>query len=144
MIELATGASLHIPVKGESKGKMPELFERLDNKKNKELRVLGDFISIFCRENHRTEIKEVFSTKNARLHLVLDNKKLVLCQNCRKLMNHGIAKLLLCPYDPKPMCKKCKTHCYTPGYRERIGEVMRFSGLYLIKRGRLDLMIHYL
>ena len=144
MIELATGASLHIPARGESKGKMPELFERLDNKKNKDVRVLSDFISIFCRENHRTEIKKVFPIKNARLHLVLGNKKLVLCQNCRKLMNHSIAKLLLCPYHPKPMCKKCKTHCYAPGYRERIGEVMRFSGLYLIKRGRLDLMIHYL
>jgi hypothetical protein len=69
--ELATGASLHIPARGESKGKMPELFERLDNKKNKELRVLSDFISIFCRENHRTEIKKVFPIKDTRLHLDL-------------------------------------------------------------------------
>ena len=137
-------ASLHVPTRGGSKGKTPELFERLDDKKNKDLRVLSDFISIFCQENHRTEVKEAFPIKNARLHLVLGNKKLVLCQNCRKLMNHSIAKLLLCPYDPKPMCKKCKTHCYAPGYREKIREVMRFSGLYLIKRGRLDLMIHYL
>ncbi len=97
------------PARGESKGKMPELFEKLANQKNKDLRVLSDFISIFCRENHRTEVKGVFPIKNARLHLVLGNKKLILCQNCRKLMNHGIAKLLLCPYDPKPMHKKCKT-----------------------------------
>ena len=42
-----------------------------------------------------------------------------------------------------PMCKKCETHCYAPGYRERIREVMRFSGLYMVKHGRLDLMFHY-
>ena len=123
---------------------MSKLFDRLNNKKEKDLRVLTDFISIFCRENHRGKAKGVFLIKDARLRHSLGNKGLVLCRDCRKLLNHGIAKLLLCPYDPKPMCKKCETHCYAPGYRERIREVMRFSGLYLVKHGRLDLMFHYL
>jgi len=122
---------------------MPKIFERLDKKKDKDIRVLANFISIFCRENHQLETKNVFSIKDARLHNSLGNKDLVLCQDCRKLLSHGIAKLLLCPYDPKPMCKKCETHCYAPGYRERVREVMRFSGLYLVKHGRLDLMVHY-
>ena len=104
LAELTTGASLQIPVKEENRRKMPELFERRDKKKNKNLRVLSDFISIFCRENHRAEVKE------AQLHLVLGGKKLTLCSECRKLLNHSITKLLLCPYDPKPMCKKCKTN----------------------------------
>ncbi len=123
---------------------MPKIFGRLDTKKNKDIRVLGNFISIFCRENHRAEIKDILHIKDAGLRKSLGSKDLLLCQDCRRLLNHGIAKLLLCPYDPKPMCKKCETHCYAPGYRERIREVMRFSGLYLVKHGRLDLMIHYL
>ncbi len=123
---------------------MPKIFDRLDGKKSKDIRVLSNFISIFCRENHQAEAKGVFPIKDTRLLHSLDDKDLVLCQDCRKLLEHGIAKLLLCPYDPKPMCKKCVTHCYAPGYRERVREVMRFSGLYLIKHGRLDLMIHYL
>jgi len=122
---------------------MPKIFEGLDKKKDKDIRVLANFISIFCRENHQLETKNVFSIKDARLHNSLGNKDLVLCQDCRKLLSHGIAKLLLCPYDPKPTCKKCETHCYAPGYRERVREVMRFSGLYLVKHGRLDLMVHY-
>ncbi len=122
---------------------MPKIFERLDSKKNKDIRVLADFISIFCRENHRTEAKNAFSVKDDRLRRTLSNKKLLLCPDCSKLFNHGIAKLLLCPYDPKPMCKKCPTHCYAPGYREKVREVMKFSGLYLVKHGRLDLMVHY-
>ena len=44
----------------------------------------------------------------------------------------------------KPMCKKCSTHCYAPSYQEKIREVMKFSGLYLIRHGRLDLLAHYL
>jgi len=123
---------------------MPKIFDRLDAKKERDIRVLADFISIFCRENHRAEPKDTFPIKDARLHHSLEDKDLVLCQDCCKLLNHGIAKLLLCPYDPKPTCKKCETHCYAPGYREKIREVMRFSGPYLVKRGRLDLLVRHL
>ena len=123
---------------------MAEIFDKLDSKKSRDIRVLVNFISIFCRENHRTAMKEAFPIRNERLRPILGGNDLLLCQDCSKLLNHGIAKLLLCPYDPKPMCKKCETHCYAPDYREAIREVMRFSGLYLVKRGRLDLMIHYL
>lgn len=122
---------------------MPDLYEKLDRKKSKDIRVLADFASIFCRENHREEPKSVFPVKNASLRQCLDKKEIAVCLDCRKLLQHGIAKLLQCPYDPKPMCKKCETHCYAPGYRERMREVMRFSGLYMVKHGRLDLMIHY-
>ncbi len=123
---------------------MPKILDRLDKKKDKDIRVLGDFISIFCRENHQAEAKGVFPIKDVRLRHSLGNKDLVLCHNCQKLLNHGITKLLLCPYDPKPMCKKCQTHCYAPSYREKVREVMKFSGLYLVKHGRLDLMFHYI
>ncbi len=123
---------------------MPRLFERLSDKKDKDIRVLANFVYIYCRENHRAEVRDTFPIKDDRLRRVLGDKDLVLCRDCAKLLNHGIAKLLLCPYDPKPMCKKCETHCYAPGYRERIREVMKFSGIYLIKHGRIDLILHYL
>ncbi len=123
---------------------MPDLFERLDDKKRKDIKVLSQFIAIYCREHHRTEVRDAFPIKDGRLRSSLGHKDLILCKDCSKLLHHGIAKLLLCTYDPKPTCKKCKTHCYAPGYREKIREVMRFSGLYLVKRGRLDLMVHYL
>lgn len=122
---------------------MPEIFARLDKKKVKDIKVLANFVSIFCRENHRQEAKALFLINDERLRRSLNGQRLILCQNCRRLLSHGIAKLLLCPYDPKPMCKKCETHCYAPGYREKMREVMRFSGLYLVKHGRLDLMVHY-
>jgi hypothetical protein len=42
------------------------------------------------------------------------------------------------------VCKHCKIHCYRPDYREKVREIMRYSGKALIKRGRLDLVCHYL
>ena len=121
-----------------------KIFEKLDQKKSRDIKVLANFVAIFCRENHRAEAKDIFRAADDRLVAVLGNKNLLLCEDCRKLLNHGIVKLLLCPYDPKPMCKKCPAHCYAPGYREKVREVMKFSGLYLVKHGRLDLMVHYL
>ena len=123
---------------------MSKILERLDDKKTKDIRVMRNFIAIFCRENHQMEKKDVFPVEDARLRQSLGDEELVLCQDCSRLLNHGIAKLLLCPYDPKPMCKKCATHCYAPGYREKMRQVMRFSGKYMIKHGRLDLLFHYL
>ena len=122
---------------------MPTLFDRLTRKKEKDLIVLGDFVSIFCRENHQDDDKTIFPIKDDRLRPIFGRKEMIFCPDCQKLLNHGIAKLLQCPYDPKPMCKKCRTHCYAPGYREMVREVMRFSGLYLVKHGRFDLMFHY-
>ncbi|UCG83069.1 MAG: nitrous oxide-stimulated promoter family protein [Dehalococcoidia bacterium] len=116
----------------------------MDRKKAKDLKVLADFIGVYCREHHREETKAPFAVKDERLLRVLGDRNLELCHDCSRLLNHGTAKLLLCPYDPKPACRKCETHCYAPGYREKIRQVMRFSGPYMVKRGRLDMMLHYL
>ena len=122
---------------------MTRLFEKLTTKKTKEIRILRDFISVFCQEKHPGRNKGVFSIKDARLRQSIGNRELQLCQDCQKLLHHGIAKLLMCPYDPKPTCKKCQTHCYAPGYRDKIRQVMKFSGMYLIKHGRVNLIMHY-
>jgi hypothetical protein len=121
---------------------MGSLFERLSEKKRKDVRVLADFVRIFCREQHRDGTRAPFEIKDKRLREELAN--LELCVDCTRLLEHGVAKLSLCPYEPKPTCRKCASHCYAPGYREKVKKVMRFSGMYLVKRGRLDILLHYL
>ncbi len=128
----------------QAERRMSGIFDRLDNKKRKDTGVLANFIYIYCRQKHRAASKDAFTTGDERLRKSLGNKDLVLCHECRKLLNHSIAKLVLCPYDPNPACRKCPTYCYAPDYRERIGQVMRFSRMYLIRRGRMDLILRYL
>jgi hypothetical protein len=65
------------------------------------------------------------------------------CQSCRELLIYAEERLARCPYDPKPKCKHCPTHCYKPAMRVRIREVMKFSGMYHIRRGRVDWLIRY-
>jgi hypothetical protein len=121
---------------------MPSLYNRLTPKNKKDIRVLANFIDIYCRENHKETEKHAFHISDEDLQAGLQD--LNLCSDCSRLLEHGIAKLTLCRYEPKPSCRRCKTHCYAPGYRERVRVVMRFSGTYLIKHGRFDLLLHFL
>jgi hypothetical protein len=123
---------------------MSRLFDGLSGRQRKDIGVLADFISIYCRHHHPTASREPVTFQDERLSRVLEGKELKLCPQCDKLLGHGTAKLVLCPYDPKPSCKKCPTHCFAPFYRQNIRQVMRFSGIYLIKHGRLDLIKKYL
>jgi hypothetical protein len=121
---------------------MPTIYDRLTPKKRHDVKVLAGFVSIYCREKHRDAEKHHFDIADEGLHRELG--QISLCHDCSRLLEHGIAKLSLCSQNPKPSCRKCKTHCYAPGYREKVREVMRFSGTYLVKRGRLDLLLHFL
>lgn len=67
-----------------------------------------------------------------------------LCSSCSKLLTHAFMKRTHCPMDPKPACKRCPSHCYTPIYRELMRSVMRYSGRQLLLAGRLDYLLRIL
>jgi len=109
----------------------------------KDMQVLSDFIEIYCKENHRDAGKTIIKAPG-KIGRYLEDKPLMLCSDCGKLLLYAVSKRLVCPYDPKPSCKKCTTHCYRDVYRERIRDVMRFSGKYLLRKGKLGLLKKYL
>lgn len=52
-----------------------------------------------------------------------------LCAECNQLFEYAQKRLENCPYETdKPECKDCQTHCYNKAMREKIREVMRFTG----------------
>jgi hypothetical protein len=99
-------------------------------------------VKIFCKEKHNNR-RTPFSFKLFDIGEI-DKKEILLCPDCTRLLTYGLTMRLKCPYDPKPICKKCETQCYHKDYKEKIREVMKFSGMYLVKHGRLDLLYHYL
>jgi hypothetical protein len=51
------------------------------------------------------------------------------CAECEALEDYALQRLDKCPYgNEKPSCKDCPIHCYKPAMREKIKEVMRYSG----------------
>ncbi|MDD2371294.1 MAG: nitrous oxide-stimulated promoter family protein [Firmicutes bacterium] len=52
-----------------------------------------------------------------------------ICPSCKALLEYSNKRLDACRYGiNKPACSKCKIHCYKPEMREKIKQVMRYSG----------------
>lgn len=114
----------------------------LTSKEKSDIRTLMRFVEIYCRENHSLE-KAPFTFRKIDLKTIR-KKDFLLCPECTTLLRYGLTMRLRCPHDPKPMCKKCETQCYKGEYRSTIRKIMKFSGIYLVKHGRLDMLYHYL
>lgn len=73
-----------------------------------EYKTIEIMIKLYCKKNHG---------------------KYNLCLNCDSLLKYSKLKLLECPLNPKkPVCSKCKIHCYKGSMRNEIKKVMRYSG----------------
>lgn len=118
------------------------LKREISEKEKEDIRVLMKFVGIYCREHHNGE-KASFSFKLFDIQEI-EKKEISLCPECNRLLTYGLTMRLKCPHDPKPMCKKCVTQCYKGEYKEKIREIMKFSGIYMIKHGRVDMLYHYL
>lgn len=90
----------------------------------RELKLLRRFTEVYCRRHHGSARAE-------------------LCGDCAGLLEYARGRLEACPYDPKPKCKHCPTHCFKPSRRQQVREIMRYSGMYFVRRGRLDWLVRY-
>lgn len=93
--------------------------------KDHDIEILRAFIKVYCQCHHK------------------GHRCQSLCDQCESLLKYAVTRREKCPYDPKPACKNCRTHCYAKSYRDRIRDVMKFSGMYFVKRGRIDWLIQY-
>lgn len=98
--------------------------ERSTQEVEENIAILREFVRVYCRDHHDVAEGQI-------------------CQECRELMIYARLKILACPYDPKPKCKHCPTHCYKPEMRATVRKVMRYSGMQFVKRGRLDYLFKY-
>ena len=115
---------------------------QISEREKADIKTLIKFVGIYCRKNHKGE-KGSFSSKFLDLREIT-KKEIPLCPDCYRLLAYGLTMRLKCPHDPKPMCKRCETQCYHGEYKAKIREVMKFSGMYLVKQGRLDMLYHFL
>lgn len=113
----------------------------LTRREVKDLKVLLQFTAVYCRAHHEGERAPVDAGRDVYRPLPL--RRHPVCADCREFLLYAFERRLHCPLEEKPSCKHCQVHCYRPGHRDKVREVMRFSGQYLIRRGRLDLLWRY-
>jgi len=89
---------------------MQQTPKNLDKKRADEKLLVSEMIALYCRKQHGTA-------------------KGTLCPECRQLHDYALARIEKCPFmETKTFCSNCRVHCYKPEMREKIREVMRFSG----------------
>ncbi len=79
----------------------PQLKEEADT--------LTAMVSAYCQHHHGTQD--------------------VLCPKCADFLRYALKRLACCPYGAdKPVCAKCKIHCYRAHEKALAKEVMRWAG----------------
>lgn len=108
-----------------------------------DISILGKFITIYCDGKHADKPKSKVMG-NGKVAMYVDSLNLTLCDDCRKLLLYAASKRIICPYNPKPACKDCTTHCYAEPNRSKIREVMRYSGMRMILKGSIGYIKKFL
>jgi len=68
-----------------------------------------------------------------------------LCPDCEELMAYAKARLANCPFqEAKTPCAKCRVHCYNPIMRDRVREIMRYSGPRMAYRHPVLALFHFM
>lgn len=75
----------------------------------REKKLVSQMIILYCRKNHKV--------RNG------------LCPECKQLEEYARQRSEKCPFmETKTFCSNCRVHCYKPDMREKIKEVMHYSG----------------
>lgn len=78
-------------------------------KREQEKKMVSQMIALYCKKKHGV--------------------KHGICRECEELDTYARQQSDRCPFmETKTFCSNCKVHCYKPAMREKIREVMRYSG----------------
>ena len=80
----------------------------IQTKREREKKTVSLMIALYCRKKHGGR---------------------TLCSDCAALNAYARQRSDVCPFmETKTFCSDCRIHCYKSDMREKIREVMRFSG----------------
>lgn len=95
------------------------------NRLLREKKTIEIIIRLYCKNSHKTKDK--------------------LCSECSELLVYALKKIDNCRFKAeKPVCGKCKIHCYKPGMRQRIKTAMRTTGYRLILIHPVITLAHFI
>ncbi|MFA6571189.1 MAG: nitrous oxide-stimulated promoter family protein [Bacteroidota bacterium] len=92
---------------------------------------------------NRIEREQITIQKMIELYCKLSHKSVSLCKDCTEIYEYAMKRLEKCPFeDEKPTCINCPVHCYRETEKQKIREIMRFSGPRMLKHHPVLAIIH--
>lgn len=87
------------------------MYQSIEKKRLEEQKIVQEMIYLYCKKKHGRRKQEG------------------LCKACETLLQYANERVRKCPFmENKTFCSACRVHCYQPEMREKIREVMKFSG----------------
>ena len=91
----------------------------------REKKIIGVMVDIYCKKKHK--------------------HKDGLCEECQELLDYSRQRLDKCKFgEEKTYCQKCPIHCYKKSMKEKVKDVMKFSGPRLLIYRPVDFFKHFI
>lgn len=96
----------------------------IEKKRDREKKVITEMVKLYCKKNHKND---------------------KLCDECRDVLNYSLNRIDNCKYmDTKTFCSNCKAPCYGPKMKEKVKQIMKFSGPRILFHHPLLVISHML
>ncbi len=97
-----------------------------NEKFEEEINTLEKFFTTFCCDKHQKQYENIhiLEYKNRKYEI-----KTELCQECQQLLDYSYQRLLQCPHEIKPRCRKCSNPCYEKDKWKSVAKLMKYSGV---------------
>ena len=101
----------------------------MTNKKfEQELKTLSEFFSHYCQDKHKNQFNNIHILEYKNIKYEQNSN---LCEECNFLMDYSFQRLMSCPHEIKPRCRKCPNPCYEKEQWKKVAKLMKYSGVKL-------------
>ena len=107
---------------------------KIAKRRVREEKTISQMVALYCAGNHE---------RASRTETAVCGE--AVCPECAKLDEYAALRTRRCrKMHVKTSCDACENHCYKPEMRERIRQVMRYSGPRMITRHPIAAIRHLL
>ena len=91
-----------------------------------ELQILQKFFHYYCTNKHEEQFEKSYKLTYKHSSMKF---QISLCQECHTLLDYSLQRLIECPHEIKPRCRKCPNPCYEKKQWRTVARVMRYSAI---------------
>ena len=105
---------------------------------------LAGMTEIYCADHHAAADRTPYESEATAVGMYPQHKIPRLCPECAAHLRYGEVRRALCRREPRPACKTCKSHCYTPTESAWQRRAMAYAGPRAMFRGHAIEAIRHL
>ena len=105
---------------------------------------LAGMTEIYCADHHAAADRTSYESEATAVGMYPQHKIPRLCPECAAHLRYGEIRRALCRREPRPACKTCKSHCYTPTESAWQRRAMAYAGPRAMFRGHAIEAIRHL